>query len=159
MRHRLAFWVLGPLWWAGCASGPGPGPRRHTGANAHIVGCLDIDVGAQRDPVLAFDVANRCPHPVAVEFRNLLVRAWSADGTEYRPAPWDPRDELFQAQVDGHQLERIVLAFPVREATPHFCVDVSRLNVDEPAPFPVESCFSSDIDGNIVSDSHAEKLR
>lgn len=157
MRPRLAFWLFGSLLWTGCASGPGPRPRGHTSANARVVGCLDIDVGTERDPVLAFDIVNTCPHPVAVEFRNLVVRAWAADGTEYRPPPSDPRNELFQAQVDGHELERVVLAFPVWEATPHFCVDVARLNVDEPASHPVEVCFRSDGGGNFVSDSHAEK--
>jgi hypothetical protein len=157
MSHRLAFWVLSPLWWTGCVCTPGPVARRPAGANARVVGCLNIAVGVRRDPVLTFDVANTCPHPVAVEFRNVVVRAWSEDRTEHRPAPWDPRSELFQAQIDGHDRVRVVLDFPVSAATPHFCVDVARLNVDGPAPHPVELCFRSDGGGNFVSDSLGER--
>jgi hypothetical protein len=157
MRHRLAFWVLSPLLWTGCARGVGPRPRLHTGASARIVGCLDIDVGARRDLVLTFDVANRCPQPVALEFRNLVVRAWSADGTEDRPTPSGPRNELFQAQLDGHQVERVVLAYPVWAENPRFCVDVARLNVDQPAPHPVEVCFRYAGGGKVEPDSPAER--
>jgi len=157
MRHRLVFWMLGTPWWTGCVSTPGPVAPCPAAANARVVGCLDIVVGVRRDPVLSFDVANSCPHPVAVEFRNVLVRAWSDDGSEQRPAPWDPRSELFQAQIDGHDRVRVVLDFPVPAATPHFCVDVARLNVDEPAPQPVELCFRDAGGGNFVSDSLPER--
>ncbi len=153
----LAFWMLGPLWLTGCVYTPASLARLPTDGNARVVGCLNIAVNVRRDPVLAFEVANLCPHPVAVEFRNVVVRAWAEDGAEHRPVPWDPRGELFEAQIDGHDRERVVLDFPVEVATPHFCVDVARLNVDGPAPHPVELCFRSVGDGSFVCDSLAER--
>jgi hypothetical protein len=157
MCHRLAFWVLGPLWWTGCAGSVGPRPRLHTGASARIVGCLDVDVSARRDVVLTFDVTNRCPQPIALEFRNLVVRTWAPDGTEDRPPPSDPNHELFQAQLDGHRAERVVLAYPVWVDNPSFCVDVARLNVDQPAPHPVEVCFRYAGGGQVEPDSSLER--
>ena len=157
MRHRLRLLVLGSLSWMGCVRYLGPPPRRLAGADVRVVGCLDIGVGAPSDPVFAFDVANTCPYPVAVEFRNLVVRAWSADGTEQRTAPCDPRGELFPAQLDGHDVERVVLAYPVDTPTRRFCVDVARLNVDAPAPHPVEVCFHAYGGGTFASESAAER--
>src|ERR1700761_7190190 len=148
MRGHLALLVFGSVTWMGCIPYIGPPPRHIVPADARSVGCLAIAVAAPRDPVLAFDIANSCPYPVAVEFRNVVVRAWSYSGTEYRPAACDPRGELFQAQLDGHDSARVVLSFPVPVPTPRFCVDVARLNVDRPAPQPLHVWFLATGDGS-----------
>jgi hypothetical protein len=139
---RWPAWFLGIPLLSGCAAFvPGSLARRPDVYDVRRVGCLEIAVRPLRDPVIAFTIGNCCPNPVGVEFRNLTVRAWSEDGTEHHPAVSDPRGELFEAVIDGHDQVNAALDFPVSEMTPRFCVDVSRLNVDQPAPNPVEMCF------------------
>jgi hypothetical protein len=123
---------------------PGSLAQRPDVHDARQVGCLDIAARALSDPLIAFTIGNRCRHPVGVDFRNLAVRAWGGAGTLFQPAAADPRDELFEAVLDGHGEAKVTLDFPVYYATPTFCVDVGRLNVDTPAPVPVEMCFRVD---------------
>jgi hypothetical protein len=133
--------LLSVLLVGGCAYVPGSLAQRREVYDVRTVGCLEIAVRPLRDPVIAFTVGNACRFPVGVEFRNLAVRAWTDAGTELHPAVSDPRHELFQAVVDGHDTATAALDFPTPWATPRFCVDVGRLNIDQPAAGPVEMCF------------------
>jgi hypothetical protein len=148
-------WLLGPLWLAGCAYLPGSLATR-PGIREARVGCLEIGIRSAHDPVIGFTVGNTCRYPVGVEFRNVVVRAWDELGIEYRPRPADPRHELFTAAIDGNAEISLALDYPMAVATPRFCVDVGRLNVDEPAAAPVDLCFREDAVGRIVSDFHPE---
>jgi hypothetical protein len=126
---------------------PGSLAERRDTYDVRRVGCLEIAVRAVRDPVLGFTLGNTCHHPVGVDFRNLTVRAWTADGAEHDPTISDPRDELREAVVDGDAQVDVTVDFPVGRVTPSFCVDVGRLDVDEPVPYPpVEMCFRADDD-------------
>jgi hypothetical protein len=115
--------------------------------DVRTLGCLDVAVRALRDPVIAFTIGNRCAWPVGVDFQAVRVRAWSATAEEYAPFPYDPRAELRRAALDAHAMAEVTLDFPVPTPTPELCVDVARLNVDTPSPFPLEVCFAQDGDG------------
>jgi hypothetical protein len=145
MLHRgCVTLVVLPL--AGCATAYVPGSliERDNIYDVRKVGCLEVGLRPLRDPVLAFTLANTCHYPVGVELRNLRVRAWSSDGIEYLPAIDDPRHELFEAAIDAHAEVNVAADFPVPVSTPAFCVDVARLNVDQPSPVPVEMCFHTE---------------
>src|SRR5690242_20097827 len=58
------------------------------------LGCLEVSIGEARDPQVRFDFGNRCRWPVGVDFRAVVVTAYTVEGAPVLLAPSDPRDEL-----------------------------------------------------------------
>src|SRR5690242_722449 len=90
----------------GCAYTPGsfalaentfPGQRA-------TVGCLDVAVDRRADlpigPVIGYQFANRCDHPVTIDLGSVAVVGRGAEG-DVALWPYDPRAELRPVALDA----------------------------------------------------------
>lgn len=128
MKHSI---VLAAL--AGCAYQPGSfasSQRAFPGQRA-TVGCLDVAVERRTDlaigPVLGYQFANRCDHPVTIDLAAVVVVGRNAQGADVGLRPYDPRAELHPVALDGRSVGAELLAYPADRAIPQVCVDIATL--------------------------------
>ncbi|MEZ4399807.1 MAG: hypothetical protein R3B06_07300 [Kofleriaceae bacterium] len=99
---------------AGCATySPGSFAvrgERFTGSPT-TVGCLDLAVAGQRDPiargpVVAFQFGNRCDHAVHVDLGAVRATGRTADGTRVAMAAFDPARALSAQKLEARRFGR-----------------------------------------------------
>jgi hypothetical protein len=134
MNYSLVLVVL-----AGCAYKPGSfaHPQNQFPGQRATVGCLDIAVERRTDlpigPVLGYQFANRCDHPMTIDLGAVAVVGRNAQGTDVGLRPYDPLAELHPVALDGRNVGAESLAYPTDRAITQVCVDVATL-VHQGAP-------------------------
>ncbi len=134
---------------AACAYRPGsfshfaqdfPGQRT-------TVGCIDLSVERRPDltgggTVLAYEFGNRCDHPAAIDFTQVIVRARTYDGKDMRLEAFDPDGQIKPLQIDGRTAGKEAIAYPSEDRLAEVCVDAASLTHEAPARW---LCFASNL--------------
>ena len=118
---------------------------------ARTMGCLDVgfvphERGGQQ--LLDFHVGNRCPEPIAVDLRGVVLAAETADGRQVPVKLHDPRTELVVVHIGASERGRERLRIDgAGEVLDRLCLDVQRLAPDAPSSHPPALCFRREASG------------
>lgn len=115
------------------------------------VGCLDLAVESREDteaqgPVVRYVFGNRCDTPVVVDLATIKATVRYRDGRESRMAVFDPHGVIRPGVLEAHARGWEVLEYqPVDPADEGavadvLCLDLSRVDRDQPRPGPVSAC-------------------
>lgn len=108
------------------------------------VGCLDVAIHRRADgalgPVLGFQFANRCDHPVLVDFAAMAVTGRDAHGEAVSLPPYDPHREVRPVMLDGRKVGDEALLYVADHTLPEVCIDAAALVHQAPASW---QCFAA----------------